>query len=91
MEIQGVLLHILPVQQISESFSKRDFILQVNDGKFDQEIQLELHGSNTDIIDAYGEGEEIKVTFNLRGKKFSKEGQSDRWFNSLIAWKLERV
>jgi len=89
--LQGTLLEVLPTAQRSETFSNRIFILKYNDGKYDQEIPFELHNDNCDIIEEYAEGEEIKVHYNLRGKKFDKPGSEPRWFIALLAWRIERV
>lgn len=90
MEIQGKLINVKPIQEVTETFKKREFVIQTEE-QYPQEVQLELHQTYVDIIDAYQIGDTIKVLFNIQGKKAEKEGEDTRWFNTLKAWKIERA
>jgi len=91
MELIGTIVEIKDEQEISASFKKREFVIAVTEGTHTQEIILELHQDRVDIIDPYGIGEEIKCAINIRGKRFVKAGQDDRFYNTIICWKIERV
>ena len=91
MELQGTIVLIRPEHYISENFSKREFVIETNDGQYSQEILLELHKDKISIIDGFAEGEEVKCSINIRGKRFSKEGQEDKFFNTIICWKIDKV
>jgi hypothetical protein len=41
------------------------------------------------LIDAINLGEELKVSFNIRGRRWEKNGQVS-YFNNLEAWKAEK-
>lgn len=88
--LQGTLIHTKNEQKISDTFRKRDFVIEVSDGTHSQEILLELHQDRVDLIDPYADGEEIKCSVNIRGKKYEKPLEDPRWFNSLVCWKIER-
>ena len=90
MQIEGTLKVIGPIQQISATFSKKEFVVVTNE-QYPQSIQLELHGSNVDIIDPYGIGEQVKVSVNLRGREWINPQGEARYFNTIIAWRIERV
>jgi single-strand DNA-binding protein len=89
-EAQGVIIEIFDEQQVSEKFRKREFVIEIPDGKFPQSIKFQLTQDKCDLLDNYATGQEVKVMFNLSGKPFTKEGKT-MYFTNLQAWKLESV
>ena len=89
MLVTGTLKLIRPIQQITEKFSKREFVIVTNE-QYPQTIQIELQGSNVDIIDAYGVGEEIVCDLNLRGRAWTNKEGVEVYFNTIVAWKIQR-
>lgn len=90
MEIQGKIKLIKPTQEVSVSFSKREFVIETNE-QYAQVILLELQGNNTDIIDAYGIGQEVKCSINLRGRLWTSPQGEDKYFNTITCWKIQPV
>ncbi len=91
MEITGKLKVKGTVQQVSEKFKKRDFVITDNSSQYPQYIQFELTQDKCPLLDNFNEGDEVKVLFNLRGREWTnKEGQV-KYFNSLQAWKMEKT
>jgi len=84
----GRLHEIFDEQQVSEKFRKREFVLEVVDGQYPEHIKFQLVQDKTALIDQYKVGDEVKVTFNLRGRGFNKNGQM-LYFTNLEAWRLE--
>lgn len=91
MEITGKYLLAKDIQKVSETFSKREVIVELEDGNYPQEIQLEFLQDRVDLIDSYNVGENLKFHINLRGKKVTKVGEPDRWYNQIVCWKIERA
>ncbi|RZJ87446.1 MAG: DUF3127 domain-containing protein, partial [Chryseobacterium sp.] len=56
-------------------------------------VCIEVHNDNIAKLGESGAkaGDIVSVDVNLRGRKYSKEGQSDRWFNTLVFWKMAKV
>lgn len=91
MEITGRLKVKGNVQQVSDKFKKREFVLTDNSSQYPQYILFELTQDKCSLLDNFNEGDEIKVFFNLRGREWTnKEGQV-KYFNSLQAWKMEKM
>ncbi|UOQ71165.1 DUF3127 domain-containing protein [Hymenobacter cellulosilyticus] len=84
----GRLHEIFDEQQVSEKFRKREFVLEVQDGQYPEHIKFQLVQDKTALIDSYKVGDEVKVTFNLRGRGFNKNGQM-LYFTNLEAWRIE--
>ena len=87
-DVTGRLHDIFDEQQVSEKFRKREFVLEVQEGQYPEQIKFQLVQDKTALIDAYKVGDEVKVTFNLRGRGFNKNGQM-LYFTNLEAWRIE--
>jgi len=87
-DVTGRLHEIFDEQQVSEKFRKREFVLEVQDGQYPQHIKFQLTQDKTSVIDPFKMGDEVKVTFDLRGRGFNKNGQM-LYFTNLEAWKIE--
>lgn len=87
-DVTGRLHEIFDEQQVSEKFRKREFVLEVQDGQYPEHIKFQTVQDKTSLIDPFKMGDEVKVTFNLRGRGFNKNGQM-LYFTNLEAWKIE--
>ncbi len=86
LELIGKLVEKFDEQQISEKFKKREFVVETSENNFTEQIKFELVQDRTDIIDPYKIGEEIKISFNLKGRKWN-----DKYFVNVQAWRIEHA
>jgi len=94
-EITGRLHEKYETQVISDKFRKREFILEIketgNNGfEFIEYIKFQLTQDKCMLLDPITSGEELKVAFNLRGRKWEKDGTVS-YFTNLEAWKIEKT
>ncbi|HRP88909.1 MAG TPA: DUF3127 domain-containing protein [Edaphocola sp.] len=94
LEIVGKLIEKFPTQQIKENFSKREFVIEMtsttNTGMtIVNYASFQLVNNNCAVIDNYQIGEDLKVSFDIRGNKWQKDGQT-RYITNLNAWRVER-
>ena len=87
-DVTGRLHEIFDEQQVSEKFRKREFVLEVQDGQYPQHIKFQLTQDKVTLVEPFKMGDEVKVTFDLRGRGFNKNGQM-LYFTNLEAWKIE--
>ena len=88
-ETTGILKVKKDTQQVSEKFSKREFVMTTDmTTQYPQYISMQLTQDKCALLDAYNEGDEVKVSFNLRGREWSGP-EGVKYFNSLEAWRLE--
>jgi hypothetical protein len=73
----------------SGSFVKREFAIKT-DEQYPQSILLELHQDRVDLLDVYEIGEMLKISINLRGREWVNPQGETKYFNTLVAWKIER-
>ncbi len=88
-EVEGKLYKKFDTTQVTDSFKKREFVLEIEDGAYPQVIKFQLVQGNCDKLDPYNEGDQVKVTFNLRGREYSKDGRTS-YFTNLDAWRLDK-
>ena len=93
-EISGKLIAKYETSVVSDKFKKREFVLEKkeNSGGFEfvDYIKFQLIQDKCAILDPYQTGAELKVSFNLRGRKWEKDGNTS-YFTNLEAWKIEKL
>jgi hypothetical protein len=91
-EIQGKLIEKYDAQQVTDRFRKREFVLETRDNvganEFVETIKFQLTQDRCDLIDSINVGDDLKVSFNIRGRRWEKNGQVS-YFNNLEAWRIE--
>ncbi|MCB1204734.1 MAG: DUF3127 domain-containing protein [Verrucomicrobiae bacterium] len=84
-ELEGIVKVIEDTQTFASGFTKREFVLEVEDGKFPQSIKFECVKDKTALIDEFQIGDPVKVFFDIRGNEYK-----GKYYVNLNAWKLER-
>ncbi|MBL9159588.1 MAG: DUF3127 domain-containing protein [Verrucomicrobiales bacterium] len=84
-EMEGTVKVIEDIQSFASGFTKREFVIEVEDGKFPQSIKFECVKDKTALIDQFQIGDPVKVFFDIRGNEYK-----GKYYVNLNAWKLER-
>jgi hypothetical protein len=85
MEIEGKLLQLMPIQNISSQkgqMKKMDFVIEV-ESKFPRKVCFALWNDKIDLVTAKP-GEKVKVYFDLESREYN-----GRWYTEAKAWKVE--
>ena len=88
LQIEGKIVEIFDKQQVSSSFTKREFVVETED-QYPQMVKFELTQNKCDDIDGYNKGDQVNVHFNVRGRKWTNPKGEDVYFVSLNAWRIE--
>ena len=92
IEATGKLHSFGETQQISDRFSKREFVIETTDNpKYPQLVQFQLTGDRCSQLDEFSVGETVRIEFSLRGREWRSPKGEIKYFNTLDVWKLERV
>jgi len=92
MDVTGILKLKQETQQVSDKFRKREFILTIDHtSPYPQHVSFQLTQDKTSLIDSYNVGEELKVSFNLRGREWTSPQGEVKYFNTIDAWRIERA
>ena len=90
MKVSGRLLEIQETQQVSDAFKKRVFVLEyVENPQYPEYISFELIQDRCDLVDGFQEGQDVEVSFNLKGRKWVSPEGITKYFNTLQAWRIE--
>ena len=89
-KIKGILKKINDVQVISEKFKKREFVL-TDFGHYPQVLLFQLTNQNCEFLTNFSIGDEIEVLFNVRGKEWINPSGEAKYFNSIEAWKIQKI
>jgi hypothetical protein len=85
-EIKGLVKSVSTVKVVSEKFSKREIVLEVDSSsRYPQTLQFETSGDRNALLDAVNEGDTITIQFDLRGR--AKRDGDGAW-NTLSVWKI---
>jgi hypothetical protein len=77
--------------QVSEKFSKREFVVTETSGMYPQDILFQSTQDKCAMLDGIQQGDQVEVSFNLRGREWTSPAGELKYFNSLEAWRLEKV
>lgn len=84
MTLNGTVVELKEKQDISASFSKREFAVKIyEDTEYPQEIPVEVVNAKIGLLDPVAVGDKVAVDINLRGSKYN-----DKRFVSLQAWRI---
>ena len=88
--IQGKITEIKDEQIITPSFKKREFVVTTNE-QYPQDVLLEFTQDKCYELNKANIGQEVKVEFNLRGRKWVNPDGESKYFNTLQAWRIGSV
>jgi hypothetical protein len=88
-DVVGKLHVAYETKQVSQRFTKREFVVEVADGKYPQMVLFQLSGDRCALLDEHRVGDQVRVTFNVRGREWRSPQGETKYFNSLDVWKLE--
>jgi len=94
-EINGRLAEKYETQKVSDRFQKREFVLEVKSTgatgyEFVDYIKFQATQDKCSLLDQVNADDTVKVSFNLRGRKWEKDGQVS-YFTNLEAWRIEKL
>lgn len=89
MEIQGKIIHILPLQSgigkaSGKEWKKQEFVLETLDGQYARKVCFSMWG---DLIDRtqLQVGEDVTVQIDVESREYQ-----GRWYTDVKAWRVDR-
>mgnify|MGYP001826829138 CR=1 FL=1 len=82
-ELSGKIKLIQEPKTFDSGFTKREMVVTVEDGRYPQDINLEFVQEKAGLLDALQVGQEVTVSFDIRGREYN-----GRYFNNLQGWKV---
>lgn len=89
MELTGKIKLVRPTQKVSETFSKREFVI-TTDEQYPQDIQIEFTQDKCDLLNDVQVGQQVTVGINIRGREWINPQGEAKYFNTIQAWKINK-
>ncbi|WP_445957507.1 DUF3127 domain-containing protein [Yeosuana sp.] len=91
MEVQGRIKMIGETQTFgANGFRKREIVI-TTDEQYPQHIMVEFVQDKTDLLNSYKEGQQVKISINLRGREWVNPQGETKYFNSIQGWRIEAL
>ncbi len=90
-KLQGTVKVVFPTVQVSEKFSKREFVVTDSSSMYPQDIMFQLTQDKCALIDGVNPNDQVEVSFNLRGREWTSPQGEVKYFNTLEAWRIDKV
>ena len=91
MNITAKIIEIFETTKVSDSFKKREFVVEFSENpQYPEYIKFEFIQDKCDLLNSYSAGEEVEVTFNLKGRKWTDPQGTVKYFNTLQAWRIDK-
>jgi single-stranded DNA-binding protein len=90
MIIDGDITAIFDKNQITDTFCKREFVVETSD-EYPQQIKIEFTQAKCDELEKYKVGDTVSVSVNIRGRKWTNKEGKDVYFVTIQAWRIEKL
>lgn len=91
-EITGKLVAKYDIVQRTETFRTREFVIEktedIGGRMITNYVKFQSVQDRTAIIDRFNIGDEVKVSFNIKGTRWEKNGNVN-YITNLDAWRVE--
>jgi hypothetical protein len=92
MNIRGKVVEIFPLQQVRETFKKREFVIEYRENsQYAEFIKFEMVQEKCELLNEYATGDDVEVQFNLKGRVWTNPQGEKVYFNSLQAWRIDKL
>ena len=93
-EIVGKLIAKFEIVQRTETFKTREFVIEKSEdigGRvITNYVKFQCVQDKTAMPDKFNLGDDVKVQFNIKGTKWTKDGR-ENYITNLDAWRMETV
>lgn len=90
---EGILHKIEPEQQITDTFKKKNIVVEVCDNPMYKEyVTFELVQDSCGLVKDLNCGDKVEISFNIRGREYQDKNSGElKYFNSLRCWKISKI
>ena len=92
MELKGKVFLVGNKEVVSNKFQKRELILEYADNpQYQEYIKFEALQKKVDLLDNLKVGDEVEVSFNLKGRGWKDKSGKQNYTNTLSLWKVNKL
>ena len=85
-EMTGKVKLIMDLMTFNSGFTKREFVVTVEDGRFPQDIKVACTRDRINLLNALKAGDDVRVQFEIRGHAWN-----EKYFVDLEATTVEKL
>ncbi|RQP10469.1 MAG: DUF3127 domain-containing protein [Chryseobacterium sp.] len=89
MELTGTVKKIGDLQTFASGFQKKELIL-LTQTQYPQPICIEFLQDKIDLLNQVQEGDEVKISIDIRGREWQAPDGQVKYFNSITGWRIEK-
>lgn len=91
MNLQGKIKQIFETKEYgTNNFKKREFVVTTEE-QYPQDIIMEMVQDKVTVLDSYSIGDQVDVSINLRGREWVNPQGETKYFNTILAWRIEKL
>ena len=90
-ELTGTLKLKKDEQKVSDSFKKRELVVTDNSSQYPQYVTFQLTQDRCSLADNINPGDEVKISFFIRGREWKDPNGVMKYFNSLDVYRMEKT
>ena len=90
MELQGTVKKNGETQTFASGFQKRELVLET-DEQYKQYLSVDFLQDKIDLLNNVSVGDSVKIGINLNGRLWTNPQGEEKCFNSIVAWRIEKV
>lgn len=88
LSLTGTIKKISDLQTFASGFEKRELVI-LTEEQYPQPVNIEFTQDKVDLLDAYKPDDKVTVHINIRGREWTSPQGETKYFNSIIAWRIE--
>lgn len=90
-KLTGVIKVVGQTNQVSEKFKKRTVVITDTSSMYPQDIEFQFTQDKTNLLDTFIEGQQVEVSFSLKGREWTSPQGEVKYFNTLEAFRIENA
>ena len=91
MNISAKIIEIFETAKVTDTFKKREFVVEYSENpQYPEFVKFEFIQEKCELLDNYADGDEVEISFNLKGRKWTDPQGTVKYFNTLQAWKIDK-
>ncbi len=89
MEIKGKVHEVSEVMNVTDTFRKRELVVEFAENpQYPEYVKFEAIQDRVSLMDNLKIGDDVEVSFNLKGRPWTDKTGKKQYFNTLQVWKV---
>lgn len=89
MEITGRIKKVFDEQTFGSGFRKKEVVITTQE-QYPQDIMVEFTQDRISLLDSVNEGDQVKISINIRGREWINPEGVAKYFNSIVGWRIDK-